>query len=251
MPKLRKVHCLPITIIAAKSLGDPAAFLSEYFHIKGVSYCVSTACSSGAKVFGSARRLLETNRCDAVIVGGVDSLCQLTVNGFSSLDSVSKGRCAPFEQGRDGINIGEAAALFLMTKSQQPSSDEICFLGIGESSDAHHISAPHPEGVGAIAAMEQALADAQLDPADIAYINAHGTATPQNDLVESKAINTVLGEQVPTSSTKGMLGHTLGAAGAIEAAICWLLLSKYNPSNALPFQKLSGDIDPRFAHRLI
>ena len=226
-----------------QEFGDPAQFLAQLLGVEGPQYCVSTACSSGAKVFGSARRLLETNRADAVIVGGVDSLCRLTVNGFQALESISSEPCVPFEQARDGINIGEAAALFVMTKSSHIAPDKVYLLGVGESSDAHHISAPHPDGVGAISAMESALRQAKLQAADIAYINAHGTATQQNDLVESKAINRVFGSSVPTSSTKGMLGHTLGAAGALEAAICWLLLSEYNAAGRMPYQALSGPLD--------
>ena len=226
-----------------QEFGDPAQFLAEFLGIEGPHYCISTACSSGAKVFGSARRLLETGRADAVIVGGVDSLCRLTINGFQALESISKEPCVPFEQARDGINIGEGAALFLMTRSVQIEPQELYLLGVGESSDAYHISAPHPEGVGAIAAMQAALRDAKLSPSDIAYINAHGTATQQNDLVESKAINQVFGADVPTCSTKGMLGHTLGAAGALEAAICWLLLSEYNAAACMPFQVISGLLD--------
>ena len=230
-----------------QEFGDPAKCLAAYLkaHDYGtveVSYSISTACSSSAKVFGSARRLLATNVCDVVIVGGVDSLCRLTVNGFSALDSVSKGVCQPFGRDRDGINIGEAAALFLMSQTQEPDGEDICFLGIGESSDAHHISAPHPEGKGAIAAMERALADAGKAPEDVAYINLHGTATRQNDAMESKAVGAVLGTRVPASSTKSLTGHTLGAAGALEAAFCWLLLSSLNQNRALPPQ-VTGDID--------
>jgi 3-oxoacyl-[acyl-carrier-protein] synthase-1 len=156
--------------------------------------------------------------CDAVICGGVDSLCRLTVNGFSALDSVSDETCQPFSRNRQGINIGEGACLFVM--SHNPSGVQLS--GVGETSDAHHISAPHPQGTGAIAAMQQALGDAQLTPEQVGYINLHGTATVQNDRMESLAVNEVFGSQVPCSSTKPLTGHTLGAAGAIEAGFCWL-----------------------------
>lgn len=228
---------------ARQEFGDPAAFLSRFLETTGPAYCVSTACSSSAKAFGSARRLLDSGLCDAVLVGGVDSLCRLTLNGFASLESLSKGICAPFSKNRDGINIGEGAALFLMTRANDPEPDSICFLGIGESSDAYHISAPHPEGLGAIVAMEAALKNAGVSPADVAYINLHGTATSQNDAMESRAVNQVLGSDVPASSTKSLTGHTLGAAGALEAAFCWLLLSPYNVERRLPDQVTRGDID--------
>ncbi len=228
---------------ARQEFGDPAEFLSRYLNTLGPAYCVSTACSSSAKAFGSARRLLDSGVCDAVLVGGVDSLCQLTLNGFASLESLSKSYCAPFSKARDGINIGEAAALFLMTRNTTPTADDICFMGIGESSDAHHISAPHPEGLGAIASMEAALHSAGIKPGDLAYINLHGTATPQNDAMESRAVNQVLGSDLPASSTKNLTGHTLGAAGALEAALCWLLLSHYNAERRLPDQVTRGGID--------
>lgn len=221
-----------------QELGSTSDFLRQYFELDGPCYTLSTACSSSAKVFASAKRLLNANLCDMVIVGGVDSLCRLTVNGFDALESVSKGHCNPFSANRDGINIGEGAALFTLVRGEGP----VLLSGCGESGDAHHISAPHPEGRGAIDAMGAALKDAGLKPADIDYINLHGTATPKNDAMESRAVCAVFeGHLPPCSSTKPLTGHALGAAGAIEAAFCVLLLSEGN--RALPPQVWDGIAD--------
>ncbi|MDI5875642.1 beta-ketoacyl-[acyl-carrier-protein] synthase family protein [Shewanella xiamenensis] len=231
-----------------QELGSTSDFLRQLFALQGPCYTISTACSSSAKVFASAKRLLEAKLCDMVIVGGIDSLCQLTVNGFHALESVSKGHCNPFSANRDGINIGEGAALFTLTLATDNTANEACVLlaGIGESSDAHHMSAPHPEGAGAIAAMQAALADAQISAQDIDYINLHGTATPKNDAMESRALLSVFGDTPPpASSTKPLVGHTLGAAGAIEAAFCYLLLSQHNHSFALPPHRFDGQQDPQ------
>jgi len=213
-----------------QEIGTPAIFLRKYLGLKGLAFTVSTACSSSAKVFASASRLINSDLCDAAIIGGVDSLCRLTVNGFSSLESVSAGRCNPVSVNRDGINIGEAAALFIL--SREDSS--IKLLGVGESSDAHHMSAPHPEGRGAKAAMRAALANAGLDASGISYINMHGTATRLNDAMESLAIEDIFGSETPVSSTKPLVGHTLGAAGATEVGFCWLLLNQSEPATGLP-----------------
>ena len=213
-----------------QEIGTAAIFLREYLGLKGLAFTVSTACSSSAKVFASASRLINSNLCDAAIIGGVDSLCRLTVNGFSSLESVSAGRCNPVSVNRDGINIGEAAALFILTRKQS----NIELLGVGESSDAHHMSAPHPEGRGAKAAMRAALAKAGLEASDISYINMHGTATRLNDAMESLAIEAIFGSDTPVSSTKPMVGHTLGAAGATEVGFCWLILNQSESSIGLP-----------------
>lgn len=231
-----------------QELGSTSDFLRQLFTLQGPCYTISTACSSSAKVFASAKRLLEAKLCDMVIVGGIDSLCQLTVNGFHALESVSKGHCNPFSANRDGINIGEGAALFTLTLATDNTANEACVLlaGIGESSDAHHMSAPHPEGAGAIAAMQAALDDAQISAKDIDYINLHGTATPKNDAMESRAVLSVFGDTPPpASSTKPLVGHTLGAAGAIEAAFCYLLLSQHNHSFALPPHRFDGQQDPQ------
>ncbi|MFA7556032.1 MAG: beta-ketoacyl-[acyl-carrier-protein] synthase family protein [Spongiibacteraceae bacterium] len=222
-----------------QEIGAPGVFLADYLGLNGIAYTLSTACSSSAKVFSSARNLLQLDICDAVIVGGVDSLCKLTLNGFTALSSVSSGRCNPFSANRDGISIGEGAALFIMQKQ----AAELNLLGVGESSDAHHISAPHPEGEGAIAAMQAALADAGLAAEQISYLNLHGTATIKNDEMESIAVDSVLGKQLPCSSTKRLTGHTLGAAGATEIGLCWLLMSRLNCDAVLPKQQWDGCVD--------
>jgi 3-oxoacyl-[acyl-carrier-protein] synthase-1 len=167
-----------------QEMGATAVALRDYLGWQGPAFGVSTACSSSAKALASAQRLINAGICDAVLVGGVDSLCRLTLNGFNSLESLSSERCRPFSQDRDGINIGEAAALFILSK--QPA--EVMLYGVGESSDAWHISAPHPEGTGAAVAMQRALDSAGMRPTDIAYVNLHGTATKQNDAMEAKAI---------------------------------------------------------------
>jgi 3-oxoacyl-[acyl-carrier-protein] synthase-1 len=220
------------------SLSDHAALA---LGVTGPAYTIATACSASAKVFASGRRLLEAGVCDAVVVGGADTLCRMTVSGFSSLEAISRGLCNPFSRNRDGINIGEGAAAFLMTRDQAPVS----LLGSGECSDAHHISAPDPEGKGAHQAMRLALEDAALHPDEVAYINLHGTGTPLNDSMEAEAIATLFGPSTPCSSTKAMIGHALGAAGACEAAFVWLTLNpQYNPDNRLPPHLWDGVADP-------
>ncbi|VAW58522.1 3-oxoacyl-[ACP] synthase FabV like [hydrothermal vent metagenome] len=213
-----------------QEIGASAEFLSAYLGFENISLTISTACSSSGKVFASAKNYIQSGICDAAIVGGVDSLCKLTVNGFTALESVSSKICNPFSANRDGISIGEGAALFILDKEKSA----IELMGVGESSDAHHMSAPHPEGAGAETAMLDALADAQLSPSDIDYVNLHGTATPKNDDMESRAMHRVFDAGILCSSTKPLTGHTLGAAGAIEAAHCWLTLSSLNTKHRLP-----------------
>ncbi|MGY4532887.1 3-oxoacyl-[acyl-carrier-protein] synthase-1 [Pseudomonas sp. TE3786] len=209
-----------------QELAAPAEFLAAQLNLSGPCYVLSTACTSSARALLSARRLLNSGLCDAVLCGGVDSLCQLTLNGFGSLEALSDQRCNPFSRNRSGINIGEAAALFLMSRevmSGEPAP--IALLGAAANSDAHHISAPDPEGKGAEYVMRQALANAGLQAEDISYLNLHGTATQHNDAMESLAVARVFPAGVPCSSSKAMTGHTLGAAGALEAAFCWLSLA--------------------------
>jgi 3-oxoacyl-[acyl-carrier-protein] synthase I len=202
-----------------------ADFARRQLGLKGPAVVVSSACSSSAKVFGSARRMMEAGLIDAALVGGVDSLCLTTLYGFHSLQLVSHLPCRPFDTARDGISIGEAAAFALLERAPENlDADAVMLLGIGESSDAYHMSSPHPDGRGAKAAMLQALDTAGLQAADIDYINLHGTGTPSNDNAEARAVAAVLGSEVPASSTKGATGHTLGAAGALEAVICGLVL---------------------------
>lgn len=206
-----------------QELGAPALFLARCIGATGPAYCVSTACTSSAKAFVSARGLLRLGLCDAVVVGGVDSLCKLTLNGFAALESISTSVCNPMSRNRNGINIGEGAALFLMTR--EPGDGlPIAVLGAGESSDAYHISAPQPEGLGAEAAMRAALADAGLAAEEVDYLNMHATATPKNDEMESRAIDRVFPGGVAASGTKPLTGHMLGTAGATELAFCWLAL---------------------------
>ena len=203
-----------------QELSAPANFLADWLQLSGPAYVISTACTSSARALMSAQRLLDLGVCDAVICGGVDSLCKLTLNGFSALEAVSNQRCNPFSVNRNGINIGEAAVLFLMSREPAP----IALLGSGASCDAHHISAPEPSGKGAMQAMRKALASAKLAPEQIGYLNLHGTATQHNDAMESLAVASLFPGGVACSSTKPMSGHTLGAAGALEAAFCWLSL---------------------------
>ncbi len=223
---------------AVHELGATAQFVAELAQLSGPVFGISTACSSGAKAMASARRLIRAGLCDAVITGGVDTLCQLTVQGFSALEAVSNEVCNPFSVNRKGINIGEAAALFLMTA--EPQGIELC--GVGEGSDAHHVSAPDPSGIGAIFTMQTALQDAALEAADIGYVNLHGTATRLNDEMESRAVNQVFGAATPCSSSKSFTGHTLGAAGALEAAICMQLMTSDAPF--LPPHLWDGITDP-------
>lgn len=205
-----------------QELGDPAAFLSAVLETEGPAYAVSTACTSGAKALISGARLLRENLCDAVICGGIDTLCELTINGFAALDSISAKRCNPFSRHRDGINIGEGGALFLL--SRRPAA--LRLAGWGESADAHHLSAPDPEGRGAELAIVKALASAGIAATDIAYVNLHGTATILNDSMESRIAHKIFGPETPCSSTKSMTGHMLGAAGSNEAAFVAMALAQ-------------------------
>lgn len=222
-----------------QELGSPSEFLSRHLGLCGPAWTISTACSSSARAFISGQRLLAAGLVDAVLVGGADSLCGLTLNGFDSLESLSCERCQPFDLARQGINIGEGAALFLLSREAAP----LALLGAGESSDAWHISAPHPEGIGAEAAMRMALAQGGIAPEEVGYLNLHGTATRLNDAMESQAVHRLFGNRVPCSSTKALTGHTLGAAGAIEAALACLLLERALP---LPPQRVTT-ADPALA----
>ena len=202
-----------------------ADFVQHALDLAGPAMVVSTACSSSAKVFGSAARMIQAGLCDAAIVGGVDSLCLTTLYGFNSLGLVSSRPCRPFDADRDGISIGEAAGYVLLEKaSTQADSSGVMLLGVGESSDAYHMSSPHPEGAGAKLAIQAALASAGLTADDIDYINLHGTGTRANDAAEDQAVFNVFGGNTPCSSTKGATGHLLGAAGVTEAIISALCI---------------------------
>ncbi|MCZ6579237.1 MAG: beta-ketoacyl-ACP synthase [Gammaproteobacteria bacterium] len=223
--------------------GATAQFIASVLKIKGPTYGISTACSSGAKALAAARRLIRANICDAVIAGGVDTLCQLTVSGFSSLEAVSESRCNPFSKNRKGINIGEGAALFLVTSEVRG----VELSGVGEGSDAYHISAPEPSGAGAVRCMTSALDDGSVAATEVGYVNLHGTATALNDQMESLAMQQVFGLDTLCSSTKPFTGHTLGAAGAIEAGICWLTLEA-GDSELLPVHVWDGIRDPELPY---
>lgn len=218
-----------------------ADFTRHYFGLTGPAVAVSSACSSSAKVFSSARRMMEAGLIDAAVVGGVDTLCLTTLYGFNSLGLLSTQACRPFDTQRDGISIGEAAAFALLERTPEHlDKNAVLLLGIGESSDAYHMSSPHPEGLGARMAMQGALKMANLNPAEIDYINLHGTATQSNDLAESKAVTAVFGNSTPCSSSKGATGHTLGAAGGVEAVICALALQH----GLMPGGLNTSEIDP-------
>jgi 3-oxoacyl-[acyl-carrier-protein] synthase-1 len=225
--------------------GSPAQFLARHWQLTGPAWVVSTACSSSARAMIAAKRLLDLDLCDAVVSGGADTLCKLTLNGFSALEAVSATRCDPFSAQRNGINIGEGAGVFLLSRTPDLSGAPVARLcGGGISMDAYHMSAPDPDGKGAIRAMQGALQEAGLVPADIDYVNLHGTATRQNDAMEATAMHDVFSEGVACSSTKPMTGHALGAASAIEAGICLLALSPDNRENLLPPHIWSGAADP-------
>ena len=204
-----------------------AGFVSRYLGLTGPSFVVSSACSSSAKVFANAARMMAAGACDAAVVGGVDSLCFSTLYGFNSLGLVSRFPCRPYDADRDGISVGEGAGFVLIERATAASSPDAMFLlGVGESSDAYHMSTPHPEGFGAKLAMQRALDSAGLAAGDIDYINLHGTATRSNDASEGKAVAEVFGNSVPCSSTKGWTGHMLGAAGITEAVIAMLAVEQ-------------------------
>jgi 3-oxoacyl-[acyl-carrier-protein] synthase-1 len=198
------------------SLDALCRFSAGLLGLQGPMLTISTACSSSAKVFVMAQRWIDCGLIDAALVGGVDSLCLSTLQGFNGLQLLSSEICRPFDAARSGISIGEAAGFVLLDR--EPAA--INLVGGGESSDAWHMSTPHPQGLGAQAAMRQALQAARLGPADIGYLNAHGTATLANDRAEAAATRAVFGpDAVPISSTKGVTGHTLGAAGVTEAIV--------------------------------
>jgi 3-oxoacyl-[acyl-carrier-protein] synthase I len=202
-----------------------ADFARRYLELQGPAFVVSAACSSTAKVFGSAARMIAAGVCDAAVVGGVDSLCLTTLCGFRSLELTSRAPCRPFDAERDGISIGEGAGFALLERPDGRAADEaLLLLGIGESSDAYHMSTPHPEGLGAKLAMQKALNSAGLTPSDIDYINLHGTASRTNDASEDRAVTSLFDGTTPCSSTKGATGHLLGAAGITEAIISALAI---------------------------
>jgi 3-oxoacyl-[acyl-carrier-protein] synthase-1 len=223
-----------------QEMGSPAAVLASTLEITGPAYVHSSACASSAKALASAARLILMGACDAVLAGGVDSLCAFTVAGFAALESVSDTRCNPLSRNRNGINLGEGAALFLL--SREPAT--VSLRGWGESSDGYHISAPDPAGTGARSAMERALSRAGIAAAQVDYVNLHGTATVQNDAMEARVIHALFGDRVSVSSTKPFTGHALGAAGAIEAGLCWLAMQDDNATGKVPPHLWDGLADP-------
>ena len=203
-------------------MSNPAEFLRDYLGLEGYFSGVSTACSSGIKVFSVAKKLMENGVCDAVIVGGTDEISRFPLAGFSALEVLSDERSIPMSKNRKGMNISEAGALFLLEKNGQG----IQIAGIGETSDAYHASTPDPDGVQAAKAIQMALDEAGLSPDDIDYINLHGTGTVSNDIMESNAVYKIFKDKVPASSTKPLTGHCLGAAASIEIALCCMALEK-------------------------
>ncbi len=222
-------------------------FLQLELKLQGPCYAISTACSSSAKAIAAGQRLIVNGICDAVLVGGVDTLCGLTLRGFHSLELVSETACQPMDVNRNGINIGEGAALLVLEKNHQGTVDCPQVMAVGESSDAYHMSSPHPEGDGAVNAMSNALKLSGMTAENIDYLNLHATATPVNDQVEAKAVARVFGNQLPVSGTKGITGHTLGAAGAIEAVASLLAIEH----NFIPGTCGLNQIDPAFECRTV
>ncbi|MBN9203214.1 beta-ketoacyl-[acyl-carrier-protein] synthase family protein [Methylibium petroleiphilum] len=227
-------------------------FTRRVLELEGPSCAVSTACSSSAKVFGHAARLIELGVIDAAVVGGVDSLCLTTLYGFNSLELLSNDICRPWDARRHGLSLGEAAAFALLERDA--AAPQAWLRGVGESSDGFHMSSPHPQGAGAAEAMQAALAQASVAPGEIDYLNLHGTATPNNDSAEDLAVNAVFGDRLPCSSTKGATGHTLGAAGGVEAAIAMLALqhglmpgglNRRTPDAALRSRYLDANVEAR------
>lgn len=217
-------------------------FVQARLGLTGPGITVSTACSSSAKAFADAAQLIDAGFCDAAVVGGADSLCLLTLYGFDSLQLLSETPCRPNDVNRAGISIGEGAGFALIERSGKETQAVVKLMGYGESTDAHHISAPHPHGVGAELSMRAALDSAGIGANDIDYLNQHGTGTRQNDISEDAAIARVFGDGMRCSSTKGATGHTLGAAGIIEAAICVIAVT----DGLLPGNINLIELDPDF-----
>lgn len=223
-----------------QEISNPSDFLSAYLGLHGISYTISTACTSSAKALIEAYRLLQCGFCDVIIAGGVDCLSHLPLEGFDALESLAPGVTNPFSRNRNGINLGEGAAIFILSHEEA----EVRFLGYGESSDAYHISSPDPEGVGAELALRAAMKMAKIDSSEISYVNLHATGTPKNDAMESQVMKRIFKGKVAMSGTKPFIGHTLGAAGAQEAAICWMTLSKVNSERLMPVHRWDGEVDP-------
>ncbi|BDG70572.1 beta-ketoacyl-ACP synthase [Roseomonas fluvialis] len=214
--------------------------------LRGACVSISTACTSGARAFLDAGMLIAAGLADAAVVGGADTLCRLTLHGFGSLELLARGPTRPCAEDRDGISIGEAAAFALLERAGPDDAGRLGLLGAGASSDGHHMSSPHPEGHGAVTAMRAALDSAGLAPHDIGYVNMHGTGTRANDAMEDRAITRIFGDTVPCSSTKGWTGHTLGASGALEAAVAAIAVEDGLVPGCLGVDRP----DPSFASRI-
>ncbi|MGE0734439.1 MAG: beta-ketoacyl-[acyl-carrier-protein] synthase family protein [Alphaproteobacteria bacterium] len=224
-----------------------ADFVHRYLGLRGPAFVVSTACSSSAKAFVDGAQLIESGMADAVVVGGVDSLCLMTLRGFASLELISPEPCRPNDVARKGLNIGEAAGFAILERADRAAGRSIQLLGYGESSDAYHMSSPHPEGLGAQRAMRAALARAELEASRVDYINLHGTGTPINDRIEDAAVLAVFGDTTPVSSTKGWTGHALGSAGIVEAALSFIAIEQ----GFLPRNLNLETLDPTFRSNVL
>jgi 3-oxoacyl-[acyl-carrier-protein] synthase-1 len=233
---------------ATHSTSSLTDFVGRYLGLDGTAFVVSSACSTTAKVFGNAARMIQAGLCDAAVVGGADSLCLTTLYGFQSLELVSKRPCTPFDVDRDGVSLGEGAGFALLERAGAGDCrDDVHLLGVGESNDAYHMSTPHPEGLGARLAMEGALMAAGLRERDIDYINLHGTATSYGDASEDRAVTELFGTDTPCSSTKGYTGHTLGASGIVEAVISILSLQ----AGFMPGSPQTRVLDPALRSRYL
>lgn len=228
------------------NLFSAAEFVRRYLSLQGPAAAISTACSSSAKAFASAARMLQAGYADAAVVGGVDSLCLTTLHGFDSLELLSGEPCRPCDAARDGISIGEAAGFALLERAPTGVAG-IALVGYGESSDAYHLSSPDPEGEGTFLAMSEALRRAGIAPTDVDYVNMHGTGTLANDRSEDRAIFRLFSDMTPSSSTKGWTGHTLGAAGITEAVICILCME----ANLVPGSLNIRQLDPMLVSRVV
>lgn len=226
-------------VLARQELFDPVRAALTMVAAQGPAYGISTACTSSAKAIAAAARMITVGMCDVVLCGGVDTLSELTLNGFDALDTLSETVSCPFSVNRRGINLGEGSALFVLTAA--PARYRLA--GWGESSDAYHISSPDPSGAGAELALRKALAMAAIAPEAVDYVHLHGTGTALNDAMEARAVNTVFGAETPCSSTKPMTGHTLGAAGALQMAFCLMAMKQ----SRLPPHLWDGQSDPDLA----
>jgi len=218
-----------------------------YLGLAGPAFVVSSACATTGKVFATAARMIAAGLCDAAIVGGADTLCATTLYGFRSLNVMSEQPCRPFDAERSGISIGEAAGFALLERPAATGDDSVLLLGVGESSDAYHMSSPHPDGIGARLAMERALTAAGVGPRDIDYVNLHGTATLVGDAAEDRAVSELFGAATPCSSTKGYTGHTLGASGIVEALFSALAILH----GMVPGSPHTRTVDPGFRSRYV